>query len=115
MSSRDRSSETSWAAWYAHQTDEVGTEQLPFTDDPRPNCPNCGSAMSPEQDPERRDGWRCPECWARTTKSSPAARGDGGSHGASASALDDGAGAVRSPTVSAPPSTQPSTRSTEVT
>jgi hypothetical protein len=78
MSTRDRSSETSWASWYSHQTDEVGTEQLPFTDDSNttlvgylPACPNCGwqpEVCGTENPPDYAVPHKCPECWARLVK-----------------------------------------------
>lgn len=67
----------------------------------RPDCPNCGDQMVPDMETSLGTGtqsprpgrtfWRCPACWTRSTTSSLAARGDGGSHGASDAALD-GAG-----------------------
>lgn len=67
MSQRDRSSDTSWASWYAHQTDEVGTETFPAFENyatpvaQLPVCLNCGQVAEAATD-------RCEACWAKLVK-----------------------------------------------
>ena len=80
-----RKERPSWVEFYSRQrghncssdqVDEVGTEQLPFTDDSRkysvlnsrPSCPNCGWQQEASTGPAPD---RCPECWSRLQAVTP--------------------------------------------